>query len=142
MIRPLATSGRGSGVVGSNVQAAVETEQHLIITHDVIPSGSDQAPLAPMANKTEEVLGVDQLDVVADRGYFSSEQILECSQADVTVMLPKPMTTGVNANGQFGEPSPHHCQTQEQAQSLEVISECLHLNGVSRPSSKRLVGTH
>jgi hypothetical protein len=41
--------------------------------------------------------------VVADRGYFSSEQILECSQADVTVTLPKPMTTGMQVNGQFGK---------------------------------------
>ena len=57
-----------------------------------------------MARKAKEALGVDELDVVADRGYFSSEQILECNQADVTVMLPKPMTTGVNANGQFGKP--------------------------------------
>ena len=100
----MATSGRGSGVVGYNVQAAVETEQHLIVAHDVIQGGSDRASLAPMANKAKEALGVDQLDVVADRGYFSSEQILECSQADVTVTLPKPMTTGVNSNGQFGKP--------------------------------------
>ena len=77
--RSMATSGRGSGVVGYNVQAAVETEHHLIIAHDVIKSGSDRASLAPMANKAKDVLGVDELDVVADRGYFSSEQILECS---------------------------------------------------------------
>ena len=92
--------GRGSGVVGYDVQAAVETDHHLIIAHDVIQSGSDRASLAPMANKAKEALGVDELDGVADRGYFSSEQILECSQAT----LPKPMTTGVNANGQFGKP--------------------------------------
>ena len=88
--RSMATSGRGSGVVGYNVQAAVETEHHLIIAHDVIQSGSDRASLAPMAKKAKDVLGVDELDVVADRGYFSSEQILECSQANVTVTLPKP----------------------------------------------------
>ena len=102
--RSMATSGRGSGVVGYNVQAAVETKHHLIIAHDVIQSGSDRASLAPMANKAKEVLGVDELDVVADRGYFSSEQIFECSQANVTVTLPKPMTTGMNANGRFGKP--------------------------------------
>ena len=102
--RSMAASGRGSGVVGYNVQAAVETEHHLIIAHDVIQSGSDRASLAPMANKAKDVLGVDELEVVADRGYFSSEQILECSQADVTVTLPKPMTTGMQVNGQFGKP--------------------------------------
>ena len=52
-----ATSGRGSGVVGYNVQAAVETEHHLIIAHDVIQSGSDRASLAPMAKKAKDALG-------------------------------------------------------------------------------------
>ena len=102
--RSMATSGRGSGVVGYNVQAAVETEHHLIIAYDVIQSGSDRSSLAPMAQKAKEALGVDEIDVVADRGYFSAEQILECSQTDVTVTLPKPMTTGMQAKGQFGKP--------------------------------------
>ena len=101
--RSMATSGRGSGVVGYNVQAAVETDHHLIIAHDVIQSGSDRASLAPMAEKAKDALGVDELDVVADRGYFSSEQILECSQIDVSVTLPKPMTSGMKAKGQFGK---------------------------------------
>ena len=101
--RSMATSGRGSGVVGYNVQAAVETEHHLIVAHDVIQSGSDRASLAPMAEKAKDALGVDELDVVADRGYFSSEQILECNRADVTVTLPKPVTCGMKAKGQFGK---------------------------------------
>ena len=101
--RSMATSGRGSGVVGYNVQAAVETDHHLIIAHDVIQSGSDRASLAPMAEKAKDALGVDELDVVADRGYFSSEQILECSQIAVSVTLPKPMTSGMKAKGQFGK---------------------------------------
>ena len=79
-------------------------DHHLIIAHDVIQSGSDRASLAPMANKAKDALGVDELDGVADRGYFSSEQILECSQANVTATLPKPMTTGMQAKGQFGKP--------------------------------------
>ncbi len=101
--RSMATSGRGSGLVGYNVQAAVETEHHLIVAHDVIQSGSDRAALAPMAEKAKGALGVDELEVVADRGYFSSEQILECSRADITVTLPKPVTCGMKAKGQFGK---------------------------------------
>ena len=97
--RSMATSGRGSGVVGYNVQAAVDTEHHLIVAHDVIQSGSDRASLAPMAEMAKEALGVDELDVVADRGYFSSEQILECSRADITVTLPRPLTSGSKAKG-------------------------------------------
>ena len=101
--RSMATSGRGSGVVGYNVQAAVETDHHLIVAHDVVQTGSDRAQLVVMAQKAKQALGVKELDVVADRGYFSSEQILECSRTDVTVTLPKPVTTGLTAKGQFGK---------------------------------------
>jgi len=99
--RSMATSGRGSGVVGYNVQAAVDTEHHLVVAHDVIQSGSDRAQLAPMAEKAKIALGVDEIDVVADRGYFSAEQILECDQAHVTPTLPKPMTSGNRKKGLF-----------------------------------------
>jgi len=91
--RSMATSGRGSGVVGYNAQAAVETDHHLIVAHDVVQTGNDTSQLAPMAEKAKAALGVDELDVVADRGYFSAEQILECAEADVTPTLPKPQTS-------------------------------------------------
>lgn len=99
--RSMATSGRGSGVVGYNVQAAVDTAHHLIVAHEVTTSGSDRAQLAPMSKLTKQVLGVDKLDVVADRGYFSSEQILECANIDVTVTLPKPQTSNNKLKGLF-----------------------------------------
>ncbi len=92
--RSMATSGRGSGVVGYNVQASVEIDHHLIVAHDVTNVGTDRAQLSPMSKKTKAVLGVDELDVVADRGYFSSLEILACHEADITVTLPKPITSG------------------------------------------------
>jgi transposase/ParB-like chromosome segregation protein Spo0J len=101
--RSMATSGRGSGVVGYNVQAAVETDHHLIVAHDVVQTGSDRAQLAPIANEAKAALGVDELEAVADRGYFSSDQILECNRAGVTVTLPKPLTSGMKAKGRFGK---------------------------------------
>jgi hypothetical protein len=91
--RSMATSGRGSGVVGYNVQVAVDTEHHLIITHEVTNVGSDRAQLAHMAKKTKATLDATNLDVIADRGYFSSEEILACENAGITVTLPKPMTS-------------------------------------------------
>src|SRR5437773_9388656 len=81
--RSMATSGRGSGVVGYNVQVAVDTEHHLIVTHEVTNSGSDRAQLANVASQAKAVLGVDKLQAVADRGYFSGEEILPCHNADI-----------------------------------------------------------
>ncbi|MGB8894054.1 MAG: transposase, partial [Pseudolabrys sp.] len=101
--RSMATSGRGSGVVGYNVQVAVDTEHHLIVTHEVTNSGSDRAQLANIASQAKEVLGVDELEAVADRGYFSGEEILACDKAGIAVTLPKPMTSGIEAKGRFGK---------------------------------------
>lgn len=83
--RSMATSGRGSGVVGYNVQVAVDTEHHLIVTHEVTNRGSDRAQLANMAKQAKAMLGTETLESVADRGYFSSTEILECHEAGVTV---------------------------------------------------------
>jgi transposase len=101
--RSMATSGRGSGVVGYNVQVAVDTEHHLIIAHEVTNSGSDRAQLANMATQAKAVLGVDKLEAVADRGYYSGEEIKACEDADIAVTLPKPATSGMEAKGQFGK---------------------------------------
>src|SRR5215470_16372040 len=101
--RSMATSGRGSGVVGYNVQVAVDTEHHLIVTHEVTNTGSDRSQLARVASQAKQVLGADELDVVADRGYFNSPEILACEQAGITVTLPKPMTSGAKSEGRFGK---------------------------------------
>src|SRR6266852_373495 len=101
--RSMATSGRGSGVVGYNVQVAVETEHHLIVVHAVTNVGNDRGQLSHVANETKTVLGVDKLDAVADRGYFNSEEILACEEAGITVTLPKPMTSNAKAEGRFGK---------------------------------------
>lgn len=99
--RSMATSGRGSGTVGYNVQAAVDTEHHLIVTHEVTNVGNDTSQLSHMGEKTKAVLEVDELDAVADRGYFKSEEILACEEAGITVTLPKPQTSGSKAKGRF-----------------------------------------
>jgi len=101
--RSMATSGRGSGVVGYNVQVAVDTEHHLIVTHEVTNSGSDRAQLANVAKQAKAVLQTETLEAVADRGYFSSLEILACHEAGITVTLPKPMTSGAKSEGRFGK---------------------------------------
>jgi transposase len=101
--RSMATSGRGSGVVGYNVQVAVDTEHHLIVAHEVTNSGSDRSQLSNMAKQAKAILQAEQLAAVADRGYFNSPEILECAEAGITVTLPKPMTSGAKSQGRFGK---------------------------------------
>ncbi len=101
--RSMATSGRGSGIVGYNVQSAVEGEHHLIVAHEVVMTGSDKQQLANMAGQARDAMGVETLDVLADRGYFSGEEILACEALGVTPFVPKPLTSGAKANGRFGK---------------------------------------
>ena len=99
----MATSGRGSGVVGYNVQTAVDTENHLIVAHEVTNVGSDRSQLASVAKEAKAALHTEKLDADADRGYFNGEEILACEQAGITVTLPKPMTSGAKSEGRFGK---------------------------------------
>jgi transposase len=101
--RSMATSGRGSGMVGYNVQASVDAKHHLIIAHEVTNEGSDRAQLSSIAKQTKAALAAETLDVVADRGYFSSEEILACEEAGITATLPKPLTSGSKAKGRFAK---------------------------------------
>ena len=101
--RSMATSGRGSGVVGYNVQTAVDTEHHLIVAHEVTNVGNDTAHLADTARAAKAALQVDELEAVADRGYFDSEEIKACDDDGITVTLPKPSTSGSKSEGRFGK---------------------------------------
>ena len=79
-------------VVGYNVQTAVDAEHHLIVAHDVINTGSDRHQLATMAKQARQAMGVEKLTAVADRGYYTSDEILACEQAGITPVLPRPQT--------------------------------------------------
>jgi transposase len=100
--RSMATSGRGSGMVGYNVQVAVDTKNHLIVAHEVTNVGHDRNQLTNMATKAKDAMAKTELNVVADRGYFSSQGILKCQEAGITPTLPKPATSGAKADGRFG----------------------------------------
>ncbi len=99
--RSMAISERGSGMVGYNVQAAVDTKHHLIVTHDVTNVGSDRSQLSGVAKQTKATLGADGLKVVADRGYFNSEEIPAYEEAGIEVTLPKLLTSGNRSKGRF-----------------------------------------
>jgi transposase len=101
--RSMATRGRGSGMVGYNVQMAVEPKHHLIVSHEVTNVGHDREHLATMAEGAREAMGTEQLTVVADRGYYTGEEILACEEAGITTYLPRPQTSGNQAKGLFGK---------------------------------------
>ena len=94
---------RGTGIVGYNVQTAVDAKHHLIVAHEVTNDGSDRSQLSPMAKLAKQAMGAEKLSVVADRGYFKSEEILACHQSDITVHVPRPMTSGAKADGRYNK---------------------------------------
>ncbi len=94
---------RGTGIVGYNVQAAVDSKHHLIVEHEVTNTGSDRAQLFNMAKKAKTVLEVDELDVVADRGYYNGKEILACEESGIKAYLPKNQTSNNQAKGYFGK---------------------------------------
>jgi hypothetical protein len=99
--RSMATSGRGTGIVGYNVQSAVDVKHHMIVAHEVINVGHDRTQLASMAKQALAAVDQTSLTVVADRGYFKGEEILECEQAGIYALVPKPLTSNNRAEGRF-----------------------------------------
>lgn len=99
--RSMATSGRGTGIVGYNVQTAVDAKHHLIVAHEVTNVGHDRTHLSSMAKQARRAMGQDKLTVLADRGYFRSEEIRECDQVGITALVPKLLTSGSKAEGRF-----------------------------------------
>ena len=92
---------REGGIVGYNVQTAVDAQHHLIVAHEVTNEGVDRDQLAAMAEKAKAALGASELTVVADRGYFKSEQILECTSSGISPLVPKSITSNNRAEGRF-----------------------------------------
>jgi transposase len=101
--RSMATSGRDTGIVGYNVQTAVDTKNHLIVAHEVTNVGTDRHQLLNMAEQARTEMGVETLDAVADRGYYEGQEIKACEESGITVTLPKPQTSGSKAAGRFGK---------------------------------------
>lgn len=92
---------RGTGMVGYNVQTAVESKHHLIVAHEVTNTGTDRDQLSAMATQARTAMDVEDLTVIADRGYFKGEEILKCEQHGITPLVPKPLTSGAKADGRF-----------------------------------------
>jgi hypothetical protein len=104
----MATTRKNSGVVGYNVQTAVDTKHHLIVAHDVTNRVTDRKELSNMAKLARAEMDAKDLTVLADRGYFSGLEILACQQAGIDVYVPKTNTSGSTAAGRFGKQDFHY----------------------------------
>lgn len=92
---------RGAGIVGYNVQTAVDVEHHLIVAHEVTNSGSDRGLLSSMAKQARSAIGVQDVEVVADRGYYKNREIKKCDDVGIIPFVPKPLTSTNKARGFF-----------------------------------------
>lgn len=101
--RAMATNGKGTGLVGYNVQVAVDAAHHLVVAHEVTNVGHDRSQLANMAGQAKAAMEADRLEVLADRGYFDGEEVLACESLGVEPYVPKPLTSGAKADGRFGK---------------------------------------
>ena len=99
--RSMATSGRGTGIVGYNVQTAVDTEHHLIVAHEVVNEGHDRTQLMPMGISAQQATGCKEITVLADRGYFNGDQVLACEDTGVLPSIPKTLTSSSAKRGLF-----------------------------------------
>jgi hypothetical protein len=98
--RAMATS-NSRGLVGYNVQTAVEPEHHLIVAHEVTNTGIDRRLLSPMARQVKAVLETEELVAIADRGYYNGDEIVACEAAGITPVVSKPMTSSARFEGRF-----------------------------------------
>ena len=101
--RAMASAGTGTGLVGYNLQAAVDTGSHIIVAHEIINLSHDRTSLANMGHQAREATGTEALTVLADRGYFSGLEVLACAAAGIVPILPKPLTSGAKADGRWGK---------------------------------------
>ena len=99
--RSMATSGKGTGIVGYNVQIAVDAEHHLIVAHEVTNIGTDRAQLASMGRKARDAIECEEVTVLADRGYYNGEEVLACEGTGVLPYVPKTRTSGNAKRGLF-----------------------------------------
>jgi len=99
--RSMATSGKGTGIVGYNVQIAVDAEHHLIVAHEVTNVGSDRAQLTAMGRKAREASECEEVTVLADRGYYNGDEVLACEGIGILAVIPKTQTSGNPKRGLF-----------------------------------------
>jgi len=109
-----AMKSRGNGIVGYNVQTAVDAEHHLIVAHEVTNEGSDRTQLSPMATQAGEAMDAEELTVIADAGYFKREELLTCHEAGITAFVPRSPNLGNRTKTSFGKKDFHYVPEKDE----------------------------
>lgn len=99
--RSMATSGRGTGIVGYTVQIAVDPEHHLVVAHEVVNEGHDRPQLVPMGDRAKQATDAGEIVVLADRGYYSGDAVLACEGTGILPAMPRAGTSGRAKKGLF-----------------------------------------
>jgi transposase len=89
--------------VSYNVQISVDAENKLIVDHEVTNACTDTDQLSPMAVRAKETLGVEKLEVLADKGYYNSEQVATCAKNGLAPYIPKPQNSSNKREGLYGK---------------------------------------
>ena len=92
---------RGTGMVGYNVQTAVDAEHHLIVAHEVTNLGHDRTQLANMARQAREAIGHQETDGAGRPRLLQRRGDAGLREAGITPLVPKPLTSGSKADGRF-----------------------------------------
>jgi len=87
--------------VGYNVQVAVDAKHKLIVEQQVTNQVVDMGLLTETAEPAKQILGVDTIDVVADKGYFKIEDIEACEKAGMIPYVPRPQRGPSVREGRF-----------------------------------------
>ncbi|CAE6826399.1 hypothetical protein R20943_06419 [Paraburkholderia aspalathi] len=130
--RSMVSQAKGTGVVGYNVQVAVDARHHLIVTHEVTNVGNDRTQLSPMAKAAHDAMGKKKIKALADRGYFSAPEIKACDDAGITALVPKSQTSGAKADGRFdradfiyiARDDQYLCPAGQRDIPLHLVGEC------------------
>jgi len=105
---------RGGGIVGYNVQTAVDVDHHLIVTHDVTNVGSDRRQLTRMAQSARAELQTNHLTVLADEGYYNGDELRACEDNNISAYVPHSSTSHNKAKGQFDRSEFHYIEKDDE----------------------------
>ena len=99
--RSMPVGGGEATVVGYNVQLSVDSKYKLIVDHEVTTDVTDLGLLSRMAGRAKRALGVDEMDVIADKGYYDGQEVKACLEEDITPYIPKANTSANRKRGLF-----------------------------------------